>query len=68
MIASRLKQLTYQVLLVHVKKKFPGQSGTDVEKGRSQTREIIYKASSLELPFSVLIYFLGNIHTTIKFG
>ena len=36
-------------------------------KNAGQTREIIYKLSIWELPFLVLMYSLGNIHTTIKF-
>ena len=48
------------------KKNLPEWSGTDVEKCRSQTSEIIYKLSQLELPFLVLMYSLGNIHITIK--
>ena len=36
-------------------------------RNAGQTRELIYKLSTLELPFLVLMYSLGNIHTTIEF-
>ena len=35
-------------------------------ESRSQTREIIYKLSTLELLLVVLMYSLGDIHTTVS--